>query len=343
VDATDLYAIPGLTDLHFHGCMGEDFCNGTFKAIQTLAEYEAVNGITTICPATMTLPLEQLEAICKTAVAYNNSNASENGALLVGINLEGPFLSLEKKGAQNAQYLIEATMPSFLRLNTASNGLARLICVAPEIGNNLEFIKKAKDMIHISIAHTTANYDTAIKAFENGATQVTHLFNAMTPFSHRNPGVVGAAADTPTVKVELICDGVHIHPSMIRSAFKLFTDERILLISDSMQATGMPDGEYTLGGQQVFVNDSHATLKDGTIAGSTTNLMGCVQFLVKEIGIPLESAIKCAAVNPAKAIGIYDSYGSLTPGKVANVVLLNKNLEVVQVYLKGVQILRCNA
>jgi N-acetylglucosamine-6-phosphate deacetylase len=160
----------------------------------------------------------------------------------------------------------------------------------------------------------------------------------MAPFSHREPGVIGAASDTSNVKVELICDGIHIHPSMIRSAFKLFTDERIILISDSMEATGMPNGEYELGGQHVFVNGSRATLKDGTIAGSTTNLMDCVRFLVKEVGIPLESAIKCAAVNPAKAIGIYEHYGSLTPGKIANVVLLNKDLEIIQVYIKGVRI-----
>ncbi|MDE6185912.1 MAG: amidohydrolase family protein, partial [Lachnospiraceae bacterium] len=165
---------------------------------------------------------------------------------------------------------------------------------------------------------------------------VTHLYNAMNPYTHRAPGLVGAAVDTKKVEVELICDGVHIHPAAVRTTFKMFGDERIILISDSMMATGLKDGDYSLGGQAVKVVGNLATLKDGTIAGSATNLMDCLRTAVLKMGIPLESAVKCAAVNSAKSVGIYDRYGSITPKKKANVVLLKKeDLALRQVILEG--------
>ena len=188
----------------------------------------------------------------------------------------------------------------------------------------------------LSVAHTTADYDTAKAAFGAGARQVTHLFNAMPPFTHRAPGVVGAACDNEEVKVEMICDGVHMHPSVIRTAFKMFGDDRIIMISDSMMATGKPDGTYALGGQDVTVKGNVATLTEGgAIAGSVTNLMNCVRYAVKEAGIPLESAVKCAAVNPAKAIGIFDRYGSIAAGKYANVVLLDQDLNIEHIIKSG--------
>jgi len=184
----------------------------------------------------------------------------------------------------------------------------------------------------MSIAHTEADYDTAIGAFEKGASHVTHLYNAMNPYTHRAPGVVGAAADTRKVEVELICDGVHIHPAAVRTTFKIFGDDRIILISDSMMATGLEDGEYSLGGQAVKVVGNLATLQDGTIAGSATNLMDCMRTAVLKMGIPMESAVKCASANPAKSVGIYDQYGSITPGKMASLVLLKKeDLAIKQV------------
>ena len=188
----------------------------------------------------------------------------------------------------------------------------------------------------LSLAHTATDYDTAVLAFEKGASHVTHLYNAMNPFTHRAPGLVGAAADTKKVEVELICDGVHIHPAAVRATFNLFGDDRIILISDSMMATGLEDGDYSLGGQAVKVVGNLATLKDGTIAGSATNLMDCMRTAVLKMGITRESAVKCAAVNPAKSVGIYDRCGSITPGKRANVVLLQKeDLSLRQVILEG--------
>lgn len=331
IDATDCYVIPGLTDIHFHGCVGYDFCDGAKEAIEKMAKYEAENGITTICPATMTLSENVLMKISKTASSYK----SEVGAILCGINMEGPFISIEKKGAQNALYIHNPDIEMFKRLQKEANGLYKLVAIAPEQPNAMMFIEQLKSEVVLSIAHTTANYDIAKKAIEKGANHVTHMYNAMLPFKHREPGVIGAVYDSSDCEVELICDGIHIHPAVIRSTFKILGDDRIILISDSMMATGMKDGKYSLGGQLVNVKGNLATLEDGTIAGSATNLMDCMRFIVKEVKIPLESAIKCATVNPAKSIGIYNKYGSITKGKIANVVILDKNLNIKKVIIKG--------
>lgn len=332
IDATGLYAIPGLTDIHFHGCVGHDFCDGTQKAIEEIAKYQANNGVTTICPATMTLGEDTLLKIAKVAATYEN----KDGAILTGINMEGPYVSVEKKGAQNPAYIRKPDIEMYRRIQKESGDLIKLVAIAPEEEGAMEFISELKDEVILSLAHTTADYDTAYEALSKGANHITHLYNAMPPFSHREPGVVGAACDKSECMVELICDGIHIHPSVIRATFKMFGDDRIILISDSMMATGMPDGEYSLGGQAVKVADHKATLvTDGAIAGSATNLMDCMRNIVKNMGIPLETAVKCAAVNPAKSIGIYDKYGSITPGKVANIVLLDKDLNIKSVILKG--------
>ena len=332
IDGNGAYAIPGLTDVHFHGCVGYDFCDGTEEAIKAMAEYELENGVTAICPATMTLAEDTLTEIANAAAAYS----SETGADLVGINMEGPFISMEKKGAQNPAFIHKPAVDMFRRLQKASGNLFKLCAIAPEEEGAIDFIKELKDEVVLSVAHTAADYDTSKEAFDSGARQVTHLYNAMPTFTHRAPGVIGAACDNDNVKVELICDGVHVHPSVIRTTFKMFGDERIIIISDSMMATGKPDGTYALGGQAVTVKGNLATLTEGgAIAGSVTNLMNCVRYAVKTAGIPLESAVKCAAVNSAKAIGIYDKYGSIAPGKYANVVLLDAELNIGKVIKRG--------
>ena len=329
-DAEGLYLIPGLTDLHFHGCVGYDFCDGTKEAVRAMAEYQAKNGITTIAPATMTLGDEELMKIFQNASDYR----SESGAILAGIKMEGPYLSLAKKGAQNPKHLKHPNVEHFRKMQALSGGLIKILAIAPEEEGALECIEELKDEVVISLAHTTADYDLSMKAFEKGASHVTHLYNAMPPLSHRSPGVIGAAIDCDHVHVELICDGVHVDPSVVRATFKMFGEDRIILISDSMMATGLKDGQYSLGGQDVTVIGNKATLADGTIAGSATNLMQCMRLAVR-FGIPLTTAVKCAAVNPAKEIGIYDKYGSITPGKYANLVLLNQQLETVKVILRG--------
>jgi N-acetylglucosamine-6-phosphate deacetylase len=335
IDAQGCFAVPGLTDIHFHGCVGYDFCDGTEEAITKIAEYQASIGVTSIVPATMTLGEEILTSICKTAAEYRKTNKNDKAADLCGINMEGPFLAESKKGAQNSAYLHTPDPGMYDRLNEAADHMVKLVAIAPEIEGAMEFIQSKKGQVVLSTAHTAADYDTSLEAFEKGATHVTHLYNAMNPYTHRAPGLIGAATDAGA-EVELICDGVHVHPAVVRNTFKMFGEDKVILISDSMMATGLDDGDYSLGGQAVKVVGNLATLADGTIAGSATNLMDCVRTAVLKMRIPLETAIKGAAVNSAKSVGIYDEYGSITPGKIANVVLLKKeDLALDSVILRG--------
>lgn len=336
IEAEGLYAIPGLIDIHFHGCMGHDFCDGTIAAIEAITRYEASIGVTSVCPATMTLAPETLEQIMDAAQTCHQKGWQPGHASLVGINMEGPFISAEKKGAQAAAYIRLCDAGLFRHLQKASGNLIKLVDIAPENEGALDFIDALKDEVTISLAHSTANYDIALEAYKRGARHVTHLYNAMPPFTHRAPGIVGAALDSPHCMAELICDGVHIHPSTVRAAFRMFGDDRLILISDSMRATGMKDGSYTLGGQAVSVKGKFATLvSDGTLAGSVTNLMDCMRTAVKEMQLPLESMVACATANPAKAIGIYDRYGSISAGKIANLVLLDHDLNVKRIIING--------
>ena len=323
--------IPGLTDLHFHGCRGADFSDGDPQGLRTMAEYELSQGVTQICPAGMTLKRPQLLQICRTAAEHRK--ASPPGAELVGVNLEGPFLSDAKKGAQNGAWLRDPDPQLLLELLEQSDGLVKLVSVAPELPGALDFIRAVKEQVTVSVAHTACSYDQALAAFDAGAKQVTHLFNGMNAFAHREPGPVGAAADSDCM-VELICDGIHIHPAMVRAVFKLFGSDRVILISDTMRAAGMPDGQYTLGGQDVTVRGARATLADGTLAGSVTNLMRCMLTAVS-FGIPLWDAVKAAAWNPARVLGIDAWAGSLEPGKMANIAVLNADLSLRCVLFHG--------
>ena len=274
----------------------------------------------------MTFPKERLRQI----FASIKGAQTEEGAKVVGINMEGPFLDPVKKGAHVEEW-IAAPDAAFVReLNQDVDGLVRLVTLAPNMEGAEEFIKEMHEEVCISLGHTAADYDCASRAMKLGAHHVTHLYNAMQPFGHRAPGLIGAAMDDPECMVELICDGYHIHPSAIRAAFRLFGPERVILISDSMRATGMENGTYELGGQEVTVKDRKAVLKDGTLAGSATNLYGCMCKAV-EFGIPLEQAIMAATANPARSIGIFDRVGSIRIGKQADLLLVSENLELKRV------------
>ncbi len=337
LDAESCYVIPGLVDIHFHGCAGHDFSDASPDGLASIAAYQLSQGVTSICPASMTLSPETLQNICKCAEDFSHKD-SRNGSRLVGINLEGPFISNAKRGAQNPDYIRQADFSLLELLQDYAGGLVKLVTLAPETPGAIDFIRKVKQSelrdISISIGHTQSNYDTAKKAFACGADHVTHLFNAMPPFTHRAPGVIGAAFDTSDCFVEIICDGIHIAPSVIRAAFAMFGRERVVLISDSMRATGLSDGNYTLGGLNVQVNGALATLEDGTLAGSVTNLIECMRCAVS-MGIPLETAVQCATINPARSIHIDNDYGSLEVGKAADFLLLDKNLTLVGVFKDG--------
>ncbi len=331
IDTSGLKLIPGLTDIHFHGCMGHDLCEGSTEAIELMALYEESNGITNICPATMTLPKERLIKIAEAARSFPN----EKGAGLVGLNLEGPFISHERKGAQNPEYIRMPDTEFFDSIMEASGGLIKLVDVAPELPGAMEFIEKNKDRVIISFAHSAADYDIAKAAFDRGMRHMTHIYNAMNPLNHRSPGPVFAAADNANVEAEIICDGIHVHPAVVRSTLKLFGSDKVIFISDSMEATGMPDGDYELGGLPVKKQGNRALLPDGTIAGSVVNLMDCLKTAVMDMGIPLETAVKCAAVNPARSLGILDRAGTIEPGRSADLAALNDELDICLVINRG--------
>ncbi len=332
VDARGCYVVPGFVDIHFHGCRGADLCDASEEAIREIARYEASRGVTAICPATMTYPEERLASVVRAAAALE---PAADEAALAGINMEGPFISPDKIGAQNPAYVQRADAAMLRRLQGESGGLVKLVDIAPEEPGALDFVSEASDEVRVSLAHTCTDYETAREAFERGARHLTHLYNAMPGLHHRKPGPIAAAWEHPDVTVELICDGVHIHPAMVRLTFGLFGAERICLISDSMRATGLEDGSYDLGGQQVEVRGNVATLADGTIAGSVTDLAACVRHAVLDMGIPLEDAVLAATLTPARAIGIDAERGSIEPGKVADLVVLDEDLNVKRVILRG--------
>ena len=332
IDAEGLYALPGLLDLHFHGAVGHDFCDASEEAIQALADFEASKGVLAICPATMTYSEEILGGIMDAAAALKNGR----GADLVGINMEGPFISPDKIGAQNPKYLHKADVDMFRRLQERAGGLIKLVDMAPEEDGALDFIARCRGEVRISIAHTCTSYETAKKAFAAGASHMTHLYNAMPGITHREPGPIIAALEDHA-EVELITDGVHIHPAMVRFTFNTFGADRVVLIADSMMACGLPDGQYSLGGQAVTVKGPRATLTEhpGVIAGSATCLYDCMRRAVLDMDVPLVDAVRAASENPARSIGVDGDYGSLTPGRYGNVILADRELNIQKVIQKG--------
>lgn len=332
--------IPGLVDVHMHGAVGVDVCTADAEALKRLVDYEKSCGVTTFLPTTMTLPIESIEEIVKTINAFMNDNGAESA--IRGINLEGPFISKDKCGAQSAENIVD----TFAQYQNAEgrriNGLSemisyfqsvsseniRLITIAPEKDGIDEEIRKSvsKDKkIHFSLGHSAATYDQAIGSFDAGANHVTHMYNAMSYVDHREPGIVGAAYDKKDVFVEIICDGNHLHPSLIRSTYDAFGDERIVLISDSTEATGCADGRYMLGDTPIVKRGNKAVLEENeaVLGGSVSNLYDCFRYAVDVVGIPLESAVRMVTYNPAKSVGLDDVAGILKVGRRADYVILD--------------------
>ena len=327
VDAEGMLIIPGLVDIHSHGAYGEDFSDGDPKGLEKILRYEKQNGITSYCPTSMTLPKGQLKKIFK---GIEEAEKAGDGASVAGINMEGPFLDPAKKGAHVEAWIAEPDAEFVRELNQESGGRIKLVTLAPNVSGAMKFISEMQGEVQVSLGHTAADYACAAEAMKLGAHHVTHLYNAMQPLAHREPGLIGAAVDDPECMVELICDGYHIHPSVIRTTFKMFGPERVILISDSMRAIGMENGTYELGGQEVIVKDRKAVLKDGTLAGSATNLFGCMCKAI-EFGVPVEQAIFAATRNPARSIGIYDRTGSVHIGKEADLLVVAENFELKRV------------
>ena len=312
LDASGLKVLPGLVDIHSHGAIRHDFSDADVEGLKAILQYEKSQGITSYCPTSMTLPKEELLKIFQTA---KDVEQDETCARIVGINMEGPFLDPVKKGAHVEGYIRKPDVEFFRECNESAGGMIKLVTLAPNMEGAKEFIQELHNQV---------------EAMELGALHVTHLYNAMNPMGHREPGVIGAAADNEKCMVELIGDGIHIHPVTVRNTFRLFGDSRVILISDSMMATGMENGIYELGGQEVTMKDRKATLADGTIAGSATCLFDCMKSVIS-MGVPEREAILAATANPARSIGIYDEVGSLAPGKRADIVLTDDELNVVKV------------
>ena len=324
------YILPGLIDIHIHGAVGADFSDGDLSGLAKISEYLAENGITAFAPTSMSLHEKELAKAFATALELRKNPV---GARVCGIHMEGPFISAEKKGAQNGDFLQTPDFDEFLRLFEQNEKLISIADIAPELENAFDFIKKVSKISKISVSHTNADYDCAKRAFSSGCTHLTHLFNAQTGFSHRAPGVLGAASENENVTAELICDGYHVHESAVRMAFKLFPD-RLALISDSLRCCGEKDGEYELSGQEIILKDGVAKLKNGVIAGSATNIFDCMKKAIS-FGISRENAIRAASEIPAKILGISDKKGSIELQKDADFTVCDKDFNIKAVYIGG--------
>ncbi len=331
-DLDGALVIPGLVDIHVHGCAGADFSDGDYAGLVHMARYLARRGVTSFAPASMTLPYDALDTAFRTAARLHREGLAD-GARLMGIQMEGPFLSREKRGSQNPAYLRLPEWDSFLQLYDAAEGLLRIVDVAPELPGAAEFTRRASEKCRVSVAHTAAGYDQAAAVFDAGATHLTHLFNAMSGIHHRHPGPIGAASERENVTAELICDGIHVHPSAVRMAFRLFPG-RICLISDALRCCGMADGSYSLGGQEILLSGGVARLTGGAIAGSAADLYQCMRRAVS-FGIPREQAVWAATALPARVIGRESETGAIADGRAADFVICGGELEPEAVYLGG--------
>ena len=329
-EGEDLLCLPGLIDIHTHGGAGADACDGTTESLRTLSEYYAQCGVTSWCPTTVTLPQDKLRDIF---AAIEKSKGSEPGAYIQGINMEGPYISKEKCGAQNPAYLRPADAAEVNALHAISP--IKLLDLAPETEGALTLPREIDPAIVCSVAHTNATYAETKAAFQAGFTHATHLFNAMSPFTHRAPGAVGAVLDSAGVTAELICDGFHLAPATVRLAFRLLGANRCVAISDSLSCAGCPDGDgYALGGQRVIVKDGKAFLENGTIAGSTTNLFDTFKNLLS-FGVPFAAALAACTINPARVVGADKDAGSIEAGKYADLIFVDDSFNLRHVMVKG--------
>ncbi len=336
-DADGCYVIPGLIDTHMHAAVGETFIDFSSETAEKICAFAAKNGTTTLIP-TLSAAREEKMTSAIEYIVDASKKVMPKCAKISGIHLEGPFFAQKYKGAHLPENIRIPTSEEFDRLYKASNGLVKIITMAPELENGIEVVKHILGKgVSVSVGHSDADFETACLAFDAGACRTTHTFNAMSPLNHRKPGVVGAAMSRSDVSCELICDFFHVHPDVVKLLYTIKGSDRITVITDSEVGTGMPDGKYEVNGRFLTVKDKKTYTEDGTIAGGTSVMLDGVKNLVS-IGVPLEDAVKCASINAAKAARLENTVGSLTVGKSADIVVLDKNLEVVKVFVDGVEV-----
>lgn len=334
IEAKDKFVVPGYIDIHVHGGGGSDVMDGNYEAVNQIAITHSHFGTTAFLPTTMTMDKNKIIGALRSI--HEAKLKGTKGAEILGVNLEGPYINPEKKGAQREIDIREPSIKEFAEFNKTSGNLIRLVTIAPEMPGAMELIKYLhKQGIIASVGHSNATYIQTQASIKAGISHVTHTFNAMRGLHHREPGVVGAALTSPKLTLEVIADGIHIYPIVLKIITKIREDEKIVLITDSMRAAGMEEGTYDLGGQEVTVNKGQARLKDGTLAGSVLTMDKAVKNMVNKVGISLPKAIQMASLNPAKSIGMDDKKGSLELGKDADIVILNKNLETELTMVAG--------
>ena len=332
-DLSGLILMPGFIDLHIHGAKNKDTSDGNVEALTEISRYLASKGVTSFCPTTMMIPKEQILRVLMAAESFSEEEGI--GARMLGVRLEGPFLSKEKCGVQNTEY---AMLPSTDFLSEITAGfpekLISIIDISPELSGAKEFIIENKDKYVLSCAHTAANYACCKDSIGNGIRNATHLFNAMEPLGHHEPGAVAALLEDESVTCELICDGLHVHPAVLRLAMKILGEDRAVVVSDAMRAAGMPDGEYDLGGTPVNVINGRTDFGGGRLAGSTTDIHAEFLNLLK-LGLPLRVALKACTQNPAKVLGLSEDLGTLEVGKIADMVAMDMDYNVKKVFVSG--------
>lgn len=339
IDASDKYVIPGLIDIHLHGAMGFDIGDATYEAIDKIARFELSQGVTSFVGATMTMPVDNIIEVISTArdyVAHNQGSFCNDLSSLIGLNVEGPFISPDKCGAQNKSHILPPDLALAKEFINTGDGIVIILGLAPEMCSDLSIIKTLSESVKVAITHSNSDYDTAIKAINMGASHVTHLFNGMTGFTHRSPGILGALVDSNDITIELITDGIHVHPAAVNMAYKLFSDKSLIMISDSMRGCGLGDGIYTLGDLDIEVKDHRATLKGtNSPAGSVSSLYDNIKAAYN-MGLPLESIITMATINPARCVGVDDRIGSIEAGKKADILVLDKDLSIDTIIKNGI-------
>lgn len=338
IDAHGKFLSPGFIDIHNHGNFGHDAMEGTREALESIADFHIRNGVTSFLATIMTEDPVKIERAIENARDYidNQNTDFRIRSQALGIYLEGPYFSMEKKGAQPAEYIKNPNLEEVKRYINLSKNNIRVVALAPEIEGSSKVIKYLKNNgITISCAHTNGTFEEIKRAIDLGVTQATHLYNGMRAFNHREPGVIGAVLTDERVLCEIIADGIHLHPAAIDLAVKTKGKDGIILISDAMMATGLEDGKYSLGGQDVYVKYGEARLESGSLAGSTLTLSRAVYNMVHLVNVKLEDAVRMASLNPAKSIGVDERKGSIELGKDADLIIFDKYLNVEKAFVRG--------